>query len=165
MLKQCFCGAEVDDQSGRKSLAAICDGVPAGVRVTSGDVAVAHIVVAESAVPTTAELRRFLLEWVPAAMVPAIYAQNTGESASGIGVEGEGEYVGVEGIGTYRLGTGVSGTSTQGVGVGGEADDGTGVQGITATGVGVSGLESDGRDQFFCGGGSSGKVRAVRRPR
>jgi glutamine cyclotransferase len=32
-------------------------------------------------------------------------------------------------------------------------------------GVGVSGLESDGRDQFFCGGGSSGKVRIVRRPR
>jgi glutamine cyclotransferase len=32
-------------------------------------------------------------------------------------------------------------------------------------GVGVSGLESDGHDQFFCGGGSSGKVRAVRRPR
>ena len=31
--------------------------------------------------------------------------------------------------------------------------------------VGVSGLESDGGDQFFCGGGSSGKVRAVRRPR
>jgi len=29
-------------------------------------------------------------------------------------------------------------------------------------GVGVSGLESDGADQFFCGGGSSGKVRAVR---
>jgi len=32
-------------------------------------------------------------------------------------------------------------------------------------GVGVSGLESDGGDQFFCGGGRSGKVRAVRRPR
>jgi glutamine cyclotransferase len=32
-------------------------------------------------------------------------------------------------------------------------------------GTGVSGLESDGRDQFFCGGGSSGTVRAVRRPR
>src|ERR1041385_7196669 len=32
-------------------------------------------------------------------------------------------------------------------------------------GVGVSGLESDGRDRFFCGGGPSGKVRAVRRPR
>src|SRR5580692_7087507 len=32
-------------------------------------------------------------------------------------------------------------------------------------GVLVSGLESDGRDQFFCGGGSSGKVRAVRRSR
>jgi glutamine cyclotransferase len=32
-------------------------------------------------------------------------------------------------------------------------------------GVIVSGLESDGRDQFFCGGGSSGKVRAVRKPR
>src|SRR6202044_551768 len=31
-------------------------------------------------------------------------------------------------------------------------------------GVGVSGLESDGGDQFFCGGGRSGKVRAVRRP-
>jgi glutamine cyclotransferase len=32
-------------------------------------------------------------------------------------------------------------------------------------GVSVSGLESDGRDRFFCGGGSSGKVRAVRRPK
>ncbi|CAM2156008.1 Glutamine cyclotransferase [Pararobbsia alpina] len=31
-------------------------------------------------------------------------------------------------------------------------------------GVGVSGLESDGKDQFFCGGGTSGKVRAVRKP-
>ena len=31
-------------------------------------------------------------------------------------------------------------------------------------GVNVSGLESDGRDQFFCGGGRNGKVRAVRRP-
>lgn len=31
-------------------------------------------------------------------------------------------------------------------------------------GVGVSGLESNGGDQFFCGGGNSGKVRAVRRP-
>lgn len=33
------------------------------------------------------------------------------------------------------------------------------------TGVYISGLESDGRDQFFCGGGPTGKVRAVRRPR
>ncbi|HVT51761.1 MAG TPA: hypothetical protein VHE77_09350 [Dongiaceae bacterium] len=32
-------------------------------------------------------------------------------------------------------------------------------------GSGVSGLESDGRDLFFCGGGGSGKVRAVRRPK
>jgi glutamine cyclotransferase len=32
-------------------------------------------------------------------------------------------------------------------------------------GVGVSGLESDGAERFFCGGGRSGKVRAVRRPR
>ena len=32
-------------------------------------------------------------------------------------------------------------------------------------GVGVSGLESDGGDQFFCGGGASGKIRAVRRPK
>ena len=31
-------------------------------------------------------------------------------------------------------------------------------------GVGVSGLESDGGEQFFCGGGGSGKVRVVRRP-
>jgi glutamine cyclotransferase len=31
-------------------------------------------------------------------------------------------------------------------------------------GVAVSGLESDGADGFFCGGGSSGKVRTVRRP-
>src|SRR6476646_8772869 len=33
------------------------------------------------------------------------------------------------------------------------------------SGMAVSGLESDGGDQFFCGGGSSGKVRAVRRPK
>jgi len=33
------------------------------------------------------------------------------------------------------------------------------------SGVGVSGLESDGGDQFFCGGGRSGKVRTVRRPK
>jgi len=30
-------------------------------------------------------------------------------------------------------------------------------------GTGVSGLESDGGDRFFCGGGKSGKLRAVRR--
>jgi outer membrane protein assembly factor BamB len=29
----------------------------------------------------------------------------------------------------------------------------------------VSGLESDGGDRFFCGGGRSGRLRAVRRPR
>ena len=32
------------------------------------------------------------------------------------------------------------------------------------SGIAVSGLESNGSDQFFCGGGNSGKVRAVRRP-
>jgi len=36
---------------------------------------------------------------------------------------------------------------------------------IMPSGMGVSGLESNGDDQFFCGGGSSGKVRAVRRPK
>jgi len=32
-------------------------------------------------------------------------------------------------------------------------------------GVGISGLASDGGDRFFCGGGGTGKVRAVRRPK
>lgn len=32
------------------------------------------------------------------------------------------------------------------------------------TGVGVSGLESDGKGLFYCGGGPSGRIRAVRRP-
>lgn len=32
-------------------------------------------------------------------------------------------------------------------------------------GVTVSGLESNGNDTFFCGGGTSGKVRTVRRPK
>jgi glutamine cyclotransferase len=31
--------------------------------------------------------------------------------------------------------------------------------------IGVSGLEFDGGNQFFCGGGNSGKIRAVRRPK
>ncbi|MFL1405314.1 DUF6923 family protein [Marinobacter sp. M1N3S26] len=30
--------------------------------------------------------------------------------------------------------------------------------------TGVSGLESNGSDRFFCGGGTSGKIRVVRRP-
>jgi glutamine cyclotransferase len=29
----------------------------------------------------------------------------------------------------------------------------------------VSGLESDGKDRFFCGGGKSGKLRSVKRPK
>ncbi len=32
-------------------------------------------------------------------------------------------------------------------------------------GTGVSGLESDGGERFFCGGGRSGKMRVIRRPR
>jgi glutamine cyclotransferase len=32
-------------------------------------------------------------------------------------------------------------------------------------GTGVSGLESNGKDQFFCGGGHTSKVRVVRRPK
>lgn len=32
-------------------------------------------------------------------------------------------------------------------------------------GARITGLESDGADLFYCGGGTSGKVRAVRRPR
>ena len=32
-------------------------------------------------------------------------------------------------------------------------------------GVGVSGLESDGGERLYCGGGKSGKVRAIRRPK
>lgn len=32
-------------------------------------------------------------------------------------------------------------------------------------GVGVSGLEADGGERFFCGGGNSGKLRTLRRPK
>jgi glutamine cyclotransferase len=32
-------------------------------------------------------------------------------------------------------------------------------------GMGISGLESDGAGRFFCGGGNSARVRAVRRPK
>jgi glutamine cyclotransferase len=32
-------------------------------------------------------------------------------------------------------------------------------------GVNISGLESNGGDQFFCGGGRTGKIRVIRRPR
>lgn len=35
---------------------------------------------------------------------------------------------------------------------------------VMPAGTGVSGLESDGDARFFCGGGSSGKLRVVRRP-
>jgi len=33
------------------------------------------------------------------------------------------------------------------------------------SGTAVSGLESDGKDLFYCGGGPTGKLRAVRRPK
>ena len=33
------------------------------------------------------------------------------------------------------------------------------------SGIGISGLEPDGADLFYCGGGHSGKVRVVRRPK
>lgn len=36
---------------------------------------------------------------------------------------------------------------------------------VMPSGIGISGLESDGSDRFFCGGGSTGKLRVVRRPR
>lgn len=36
---------------------------------------------------------------------------------------------------------------------------------VMPPGAFVSGLETDGAGQFFCGGGGSGKVRAVRRPK
>jgi glutamine cyclotransferase len=36
---------------------------------------------------------------------------------------------------------------------------------VLPPGMRVSGLESDGGEQFFCGGGPSGKITAVRRPR
>ena len=45
-------------------------------------------------------------------------------------------------------------------------DDGTVLDRLEMpAGTFVSGLESDGGDLFYCGGGGSGKVRAVRRPR
>ena len=47
-----------------------------------------------------------------------------------------------------------------------DPEDGTVLERIEMPpGVGVSGLESDGADLFYCGGGPSGKVRAVRRPK
>jgi glutamine cyclotransferase len=36
---------------------------------------------------------------------------------------------------------------------------------VMPPGVEISGLESDGDGRFFCGGGSSGRIRAVRHPR
>ncbi|MEO5771207.1 MAG: hypothetical protein ABIQ29_03985 [Burkholderiaceae bacterium] len=36
---------------------------------------------------------------------------------------------------------------------------------LMPAGTGISGLESDGADLFYAGGGGSGKVRAVRRPK
>lgn len=46
------------------------------------------------------------------------------------------------------------------------ADDGVVLERLELpAGVFVSGLESDGADRFFCGSGSSSKVRAVRRPK
>lgn len=34
-----------------------------------------------------------------------------------------------------------------------------------ARGLAISGMESDGGDRFFCGGGPTGRIKAVPRPR
>jgi streptogramin lyase len=47
-----------------------------------------------------------------------------------------------------------------------DPDNGAVLESLTMLdGVGVSGLEADGKDRFYCGGGNSGRVRAVRRPK
>ena len=47
-----------------------------------------------------------------------------------------------------------------------DADTGEVLESLTMPpGTAVSGLESDGDERFFCGGGQSGKVRVVRRPK
>ena len=47
-----------------------------------------------------------------------------------------------------------------------DPDDGSELERLEMPrGIGVSGLESDGGDLFYCGGGPSGKIRAVRRPK
>ena len=47
-----------------------------------------------------------------------------------------------------------------------DPDDGTVLERLRLpAGIGVSGLEADDGDLFYCGGGMSKKVRAVRRPR
>ncbi|SHE95320.1 hypothetical protein SAMN02745157_1304 [Kaistia soli DSM 19436] len=47
-----------------------------------------------------------------------------------------------------------------------DPQDGTVLQALEMpAGLGISGLESDGADRFFCGGGDSGKVRVIRRPK
>lgn len=46
-----------------------------------------------------------------------------------------------------------------------DPDDGTVLERLRLPeGIGVSGLEADGGELFYCGGGNSKKVRAVRRP-
>ncbi|MFJ5284247.1 DUF5074 domain-containing protein [Pseudomonas sp. NPDC088429] len=47
-----------------------------------------------------------------------------------------------------------------------DPDNGVVLESLTMPdGIGVSGLEADGKDRFYCGGGNSGRVRAVRRPK
>jgi len=47
-----------------------------------------------------------------------------------------------------------------------DPDDGTVLERLRLPeGIGVSGLEADGGELFYCGGGQSKKVRAVRRPK
>ena len=48
--------------------------VVAGDDVRGNTRLVAHVVAASQPAPSTAELRRFLLDWVPAAMVPAVFS-------------------------------------------------------------------------------------------
>jgi hypothetical protein len=45
------------------------------------------------------------------------------------------------------------------------ASDGDRVNAAYARHLAVSGLESNGDDQFFCGGATSGKLRTIRRPK
>jgi hypothetical protein len=75
---------------------------------------------------------------------PAVFGQSTGTVYYGVGVEGDGDYIGVEGTTSARQGIGVYGYAYFKIGVEGYSDIGTGVQGYTPTGIGVEGYSGTG---------------------
>jgi Chaperone of endosialidase len=88
---------------------------------------------------------------------PAIYGQSTGTTAEGVGIEGNGNSMGVYGTSLAQFGTGVYGASPTGYGVSGYSNSGFGVEAFSWENLGAF-IESNEDAGLLAAGGTAGAM-------